>query len=86
MAHSSDDAAERERNELNALLKQALEERERLLAEREALLKERARLLKRPTVRIPCLAHVFISPKKASRQSRPKSLRVPPEILRLVTW
>ena len=36
-----DDAAERERNELNALLKQALEEREGLLAEREALLKLR---------------------------------------------
>jgi hypothetical protein len=46
MANSSDDAAERERD-LHPLVRQALEERERLLAEREALLKERARLLKR---------------------------------------
>jgi hypothetical protein len=51
MAHSSEgedeDEADRKRNEFNALVREALEERERLLAEREALLKERARLLKR---------------------------------------
>src|SRR5881227_1949320 len=32
------------------------------------------------------LAHVLASPRKASRQSRPRSLRVPPLTLRLVTW
>ena len=32
------------------------------------------------------LAQVLASPRKASRQSRPASLRVPPLILRLVTW
>jgi len=47
MANSSHDAEERERIDLHPLVRQALEERERLLAEREALLKERARLLKR---------------------------------------
>jgi hypothetical protein len=47
MAHSSDESSEREQNELHPLVRQALEERERLLAEREALLKERARLLRR---------------------------------------
>ena len=46
MTNSSHDAEE-ERCGLHPLVKQALEERERLLAEREALLKERARLLKR---------------------------------------
>ncbi len=45
MTNSSHDAEERVG--LHPLVKQALEERERLLAEREALLKERARLLKR---------------------------------------
>ena len=47
MTNSSHDAEEEERRCLHPLVKQALEERERLLAEREALLKERARLLKR---------------------------------------
>jgi hypothetical protein len=44
MANSSHDAEERG---LHPLVRQALEERERLLAEREVLLQERARLLKR---------------------------------------
>src|SRR5271168_476461 len=35
---------------------------------------------------MPFLAQVFRSPRKASRQSRPASLRVPPLISRLVTW
>src|SRR5271166_4393911 len=35
---------------------------------------------------MPSLAQVLIRPRKASRQSRPASLRVPPLILRLVTW
>ena len=47
MDNSSPEAEERERSGLHPLVRQALEERERLLAEREALLKERARLLKR---------------------------------------
>jgi len=47
MDNSSHDAEERERSGLHPIVRQALEERERLLAEREALLKERARLLKR---------------------------------------
>jgi hypothetical protein len=33
-----------------------------------------------------CLAHVLASPRKASRQSRPGSLRVPALTLRRVTW
>jgi hypothetical protein len=47
MDNSSHDAEERERSGLHPMVRQALEERERLLAERKALLKERARLLKR---------------------------------------
>src|SRR5271166_4336848 len=35
---------------------------------------------------MPSLAQVLWRPRKASRQSRPASLRVPPLILRLVTW
>ena len=35
---------------------------------------------------MPSLAQVLARPRKASRQSRPGSLRVPPLILRLVTW
>ena len=35
---------------------------------------------------LACLAQVFISPRKASRLSRPSSERVPAEILRRVTW
>src|SRR5882757_568836 len=35
---------------------------------------------------MPSLAQVFLRPRKASRQSRPTSLRVPPLTLRLVTW
>ena len=35
---------------------------------------------------MPSLAQVLARPRKASRQSRPVSLRVPPLILRLVTW
>src|SRR5689334_19344253 len=35
---------------------------------------------------MPNLAQVFARPRKASRQSRPSSLRVPPLTLRLVTW
>jgi len=46
MTSSSHEAEDRERGGLHPLVRQALEERERLLAEREALLKERARLLK----------------------------------------
>ena len=47
MANSPHNAEEREQCGLHPLVRQALEERERLLAEREALLKERAQLLKR---------------------------------------
>src|SRR5271163_4698487 len=35
---------------------------------------------------MPSLAQVLARARKASRQSRPRSLRVPPETLRLVTW
>src|SRR6266478_4224547 len=35
---------------------------------------------------MPSLAQVLARPRKASRQSRPASLRVPPLTLRLVTW
>ena len=35
---------------------------------------------------MPSLKHVLAMPRKASRHARPVSLRVPPEILRLVTW
>src|SRR5580658_4117035 len=35
---------------------------------------------------MPFLPQVFRRPRKPSRQSRPASLRVPPLILRLVTW
>src|SRR6266567_2546543 len=35
---------------------------------------------------MPSLAQVLARPRKASRQSRPTSLRVPPLTLRLVTW
>src|ERR1700676_1557571 len=35
---------------------------------------------------MPSLAQVLARPRKASRQSRPGSLRVPPLSLRLVTW
>src|SRR5258708_4620250 len=35
---------------------------------------------------MPSFAQVLLRPRKASRQSRPASLRVPPLILRLVTW
>jgi len=35
---------------------------------------------------MPSFAQVLLRPRKASRQSRPGSLRVPPLTLRLVTW
>src|ERR1700739_555047 len=35
---------------------------------------------------MPSVVQVLARPRKASRQSRPRSLRVPPLILRLVTW
>jgi hypothetical protein len=46
MTKPSQDAEEQERTELKVLLRQALEERDRLEAEHRALRKEKARLLK----------------------------------------
>src|SRR6516164_9073965 len=77
MSKSHEDAEERERAILKILVRQALAESDRLEEERAPRYCQK---------RIPCLAQVFINPRKASRQSRPKLLRVPPEIFRLVTW